>query len=161
EYTNTLPAEVVMSRGYPRLRFIGPVALTSLTLLALCSLMAFLLYRQQYSASEDLRENVGSRRAASDLEETLNDLLALLRGRNAGADSLHLRVDKHLGEIRRFADKEREVELADKLTASFNRYHDAWAEIPDRTGSARNAAFDRTATIIEKETLPRCRDLRD
>ncbi len=150
-----------MSRGYPRLRFLGPVALTSLILLALCSLMAFLLYRQQSSASEDLRENVGSRRAASDLEETLNDLHALLRGRNAGADSLHDRVDKHLREIGRYADKEREVELADKLAASFDAYRLVWAEIPAQPGPARDRAFDRAAVIIETKTLPRCRDLRD
>src|SRR5438552_3529560 len=101
-----------MPRNAPGLRFLGPTILTSFILLALCSLLAFVLYRQQSQLTESLSENVGSRRAAADLELTLNELLGLLQRRNQDAAALHDRVDRDLREIRRFADKERERELA-------------------------------------------------
>src|SRR5207249_7851663 len=69
-----------MPRRYPRLWFVWPVALTSLCLFALSIATAVVLYRQQWSITEDLSENVGSRRAASNLEVTLEKLIGELKG---------------------------------------------------------------------------------
>ena len=75
-----------MSRRYPGLRFVGPVALTSLCSFAVCTLVAVVLYRQQWTITEELGENVGSRRAASDLEENLRFLLSLLHKQELSAE---------------------------------------------------------------------------
>src|SRR5262245_50543056 len=108
------------------LRLLVPVALTALAMLILCVLVAVLLYRQQWSISEALSENVGSRRAAGDLEESLANLLAVLRDNPEAAPPLHTSVEGHLDQIRRFADKEEERRLAESLTNSFERYLAAW-----------------------------------
>ena len=78
-----------MPRRYPRLWFVGPVALTSLCLFALSTVTALVLYRQQWSITEDRSENVGSRRAASDLEESLHTLIGFLRKDNLAVAPLH------------------------------------------------------------------------
>ena len=92
-----------MARYRPGLHFIVPIALTSLFSLALCVSVAFVLYHQQETITEDLSENLSSRKAAADLSETLADLIALLRGRADNVAPLHDRIKSHLVEIDRFA----------------------------------------------------------
>src|SRR5205085_5141283 len=110
-----------MPRRYPRLRFVGPVALTSLCLFALSTVTALVLYRQQGSITEELTENVESRRAASKLEESLNSLIVLYGQKgNPNFAPLHERIEKeHLAAVQRFADKPEEKRQAAALVASF------------------------------------------
>src|SRR4051812_31906669 len=108
-----------MPRRFPRLWFVGPVALTSLCLFALSIATAVVLYRQQWSITEDLSENVGGRRAASKLEVTLEKLIGELSTGNAKVAPLHGDVEDHLAEIRNYADKPEEKRQADALDASF------------------------------------------
>src|SRR5213080_5025936 len=115
-----------MPRRYPRLWFVGPVALTSLCLFALSTVTALVLYRQQWSITEDLSENVESRRAASDLEESLKSLIGFLRMGNLDVAPLHDRVEDHLAVIRKYADKIEEQQKAAALDASFRDYLAAW-----------------------------------
>src|SRR6266568_2356117 len=116
-----------MSRRYPRLWFVGPVALTSLCLFALSIATALVLYRQQGSLTEELAENVGSRGAASDLEESLRSLIVLYRQKgNPNFAPLHDRIKEHLDTVERFADKPEEKSKAAALVASFDAYLHKW-----------------------------------
>ena len=89
-----------MARSKFQLRYIWPIAATSLVLLGLCIALAVMLLRQQAFASESLAENVASIRAAADLEESISDLVALLRDRVEGVKALHERIDAHLELLR-------------------------------------------------------------
>ena len=60
-------------------RLFAPTALMSLVLAALCAGGAIYLYRQQTISADVLGENIVSRQAAGDLEETLHDMIALHR----------------------------------------------------------------------------------
>ena len=60
-------------------RYLWPVVLISGTLFALCIVTAVILFRQRAGMSESLRENIGSRRAAAELEEDLVNLTPLVR----------------------------------------------------------------------------------
>src|SRR5438874_7438898 len=104
-----------MPRRYPRLWFVGPVALTSLCLFALSIVVALVLYRQQGSITEELTENVESRRAASDLEESLHSLIDFFRKGNPNVAPLHDRIEHHLVAVQRFADKPEERRQAAAL----------------------------------------------
>src|SRR5262245_19773525 len=142
------------------LRLLVPVALTALVMLVLCVLVAVLMYREQWSISEALSENVGSRRAAGRLEESVENLLDVLRHRAEAAPSLHTSVEKHLAEIRDFADKAEERRLAGSLTRSFDRYLAAWQALPG-PGPGRDEAARRAADLLATQTLPLARDLRE
>src|SRR5690349_8853437 len=112
------------------LRIMGPTALTSLLLLALCAFVSVYLYRQQTVSAEELGENIGSRRAASNLEETLRDLAAYHRRGNVHVEPLHEQIDRLLAEIEKYADKPQEQDLAARLVASYRDYQRVWHAPP-------------------------------
>src|SRR5262245_53896255 len=102
-----------------QLRLVGPIALTSLLLVGLSGYVAVFLYRQQTTTAAVLAEDIGSRRAAADLEESLSDLAALHRDPHARVGPLHERVANHLRKIRELADKDQEKRMVDALTSAF------------------------------------------
>src|SRR5438045_2580698 len=112
-------------RTYP-LRFLLATALSSLLLLGLACSVAWLAYRQQSETAEELGENIGSRRAAGNLEETLADLAALHRSGQVDVTALHERIAGHLAEIRTFANKEEESLLADQVERAYAVYLGQW-----------------------------------
>src|SRR5438270_11706097 len=151
-----------MAGRHYHLRLVGPIALTSLLLLGLCTVVAVYLYRQQARTGDDLHENIGSRWAAANLEGSLEDLVALHRDRLERVEPLHRRIDDvHLPAIERFADKPREKELAAALAASFARYRRHWLSRPAGGGPARDRAARQALRLLQDETLPLCRALRD
>ncbi len=138
-----------------QLRILAPTALTSLLLLAVCAAASVYLYRQQTGTAEELDENIGSRQAASNLEETLQDLAAYHRKGDEHVGPLQEKIVQRLQEIERFADKPEEKKLADQLRQSYGHYLSVWqggAGSPDRAEAAR--------AEIEKNMLPLCQELR-
>src|SRR5436309_7240520 len=107
--------------SYP-LRFVALVALSSLTLLVLCASMAMFLYRMQTDTAEVLGENIVSRQAASDLNDSLTELAGRLREGRGPVERLHEQIERDLSEITTYADKPAENDLARKLRASFEHY---------------------------------------
>src|SRR2546429_318393 len=101
-----------MARTSYHLKLLWPIALTSLLTFAGCTLMAVLLFQQQQSVTEALSENVGSRRAAADLEESLLKLVNQLQTQPEEVEKLHERIKDNLDAISNFADKERERQLS-------------------------------------------------
>jgi signal transduction histidine kinase len=138
-----------------QLRIVAPTVLTSLLLLAVCGVVSVYLYLQQTGTAEALSENLGSRQAASNLEETLQDLAAYLRKGDEHVEPLNEKIEGSLAEIRQFADKPEEKALAEQLQESYDRYRKAW--------QAETASTARTAAalgVIEGQMLPYCRQLR-
>jgi signal transduction histidine kinase len=135
------------------LRLVAPSVLTSVLLLGLCTFVAVSLYRQQTGTAEILGENIGSRRAASNLQESLSDLLALHREAIERVEPLHERAETLLAEIQHYVDKDEERLLADDLVVSFRRYQAAWQQL---TGADRNRA---ATEILSSDTLPHCQAL--
>src|SRR6187431_3101392 len=111
-----------MARSSSHLQIVWPIALTSLLTFALCTLMAVLLFRQQQHVTAGLSENVVSRRAAADLEQRLDELVGRLKTNSDSVEALHEQIEQHLGEISRYADKDRERQLSTRLDESFRGY---------------------------------------
>src|SRR5262245_24365624 len=101
-------------RHYPH-RLLVAATLSRLLVLGLCGTLAVYLSGEQARTAEVLGENIGSRRAASNLEEAVTALLALHRRGAKDVAPLHERVETHLTEIEQFADKEQEREYARKV----------------------------------------------
>src|SRR5205823_20591 len=106
-------------------------------------------------------ENVVSRRAAADLEQRLEELVERLKTNPDGVEALHDRIEQHLGEISRYADKERERQLSIRLDRSFRRYLKDWLALAQTTGPGREQAVRQRVTWLETDTLKSCRELRD
>src|SRR6476469_9110611 len=134
-------------------RIFAPTALMSLALALLCTSGAIYLYRQQTHSAEVLDENIGSRRAAGDLEEALHDVVALHQHKVAQVEPILDRVRTHLTSIAGFADKPEEKVLAEQVVASFDKYV-----------SARNSALpeddSKALAILEQQVIPACLSLR-
>jgi two-component system sensor histidine kinase HydH len=140
--------------SYPaRLLFV--TGATSSLLLATSVGIAAYLNSQQARTADVLNENIGSRRAAADLRETLTDIVALSSRREADDPGpLHERVlAYHLPEVERLADKRTEKVLARGVAVSFGRYLTLWA--------ARAAAPGAAVKHLLTETIPACERLRD
>ena len=141
-----------------QLRVLAPTVLTSLLLAAVCALASIYLYRQQTGTAEELGENIGSRQAASNLEETLRDLTAYHRQENEHVEPLHEKIGQRLAEIESFADKPEEKKLAAQLQESYAKYTAVWlAGGGGGTGSRAAAA----RAEVEETMLPLCQKLLD
>jgi signal transduction histidine kinase len=147
----------MLSRN-PQLRFLRPVALMSLVLVGLCVFTAFFLLREQETATASLGENIVSRREAGDLEESLIDLIGLLRDRVDKVSAIHERIDKHLETIWRLADKPEERVLANRLRESYEHYAKLWHQVR-QIKSDRESGLLEAAALLEADTLIRCQEL--
>jgi two-component system, NtrC family, sensor histidine kinase HydH len=134
-------------------RFFAPTALMSLALASLCASGAVYLYRQQLQSADVLGENIKSRGAAGDLEETLHDLIALHNNQVAQVEPILDRVRAHLSKIAEYADKPEEKQLSAQAAESFERYLSARE---NASGEARPQAL----TVLEAQLLPVCEKLR-
>jgi two-component system, NtrC family, sensor histidine kinase HydH len=149
-----------MFRRTPPLRFPRPVALTSLLLLGLCAFAAIVLLREQSGTTAAIAENVVSRREASDLKESLIDLIGLLGNRVESVDVIHDRIEKHLDAIEKYADKPEERLLALRLSQSYSAYADLWKRIHE-PGADRAEGLRDAAHLLETVILERCQNLID
>src|SRR5439155_14872408 len=133
--------------------FVALVALSSLSLLVLCASMAIFLYRMQTDTADVLGENIGSRQAASDLTDSLTQLVAKLRQGNGPVERLHEQIETDLKAITYYADKPAEQDLAKKLRDSFDHY----LAIVKVSGID---AVQPALRVLEQEMLPDCQQLR-
>jgi two-component system sensor histidine kinase HydH len=138
-----------MLKGNLPSRIAGLTAFLSLLLFGVCAVTAGYLYWQLRSTGRNLSEDVGSRKAAHDLETTLENLAGLLKEGNHQVGALEERIADQLDEVTRWADKEEETRLAGQLRQSYDRYR-RWAK--DQP--------ERALKVIEQQTLPLCRQLR-
>ncbi len=139
------------------LRVAGPTVLVSVLLLGLCTATAVYLYRQQATTAQILDENVVSRKIDHELETVMNDLIAVHRDGSDQVEALHERILVLLAHAQEVAATEEEGSLVRQLADSFTRYRQRWnthvASVP--------AVGEEAVTILETETLPLCRQLRE
>lgn len=135
-------------RNYPT-RLLVWASLSSLLILALCGVLAANLIREQSRAADTLGEDIVSKRAAADLEESLTNLADLLQQGATRVEALHARIELHLRDITRLANKDEEAELARAVAGSYQGYR--------ALGDGRAAAVRK----LREETLPACHRLRD
>jgi two-component system sensor histidine kinase HydH len=143
------------------LRLTGPTIFVSLLLFGLCIAVAVYLSWQQASTSASLTENVGSRKAAHDLEMKLQEVVPLLPTGSREVEALHEQIRSLLDEADRFADKDQERYLVRQLNDSFARYLAKWQAGRDSDKAAAHAAIEKALEILVGEILPTCTKLRD
>jgi len=131
-------------RSYPA-RLLLLATILSVLMMAFCVAIATWLNTAQSTTAEVLRENIGSRREADSLEESLTLLLGMHENRDREVDPVHQRVVWHLERLGELADKPREQELTGQIRIRFADYIDGW----DRSGH-------RTADPATVERLRDC-----
>ncbi|MCE9566441.1 MAG: hypothetical protein K8U57_30830 [Planctomycetes bacterium] len=124
---------------------------SSLLLLVASVGVAMYVKSEQARTANILGEDVESRRAAANLEETLLDLIALHASGVTTVQPLHDRIARHLRTIEEFADKQDEREMAWRVADSFAEYRSQW----QKHGSAWATQQLRT------QILPACEQLRE
>lgn len=141
-------------------RILGPPVLISLCLGTLCAFTAVSLFYQQAATTNALRENVASRRAATELEECVSDLLVLLRDRVEAVSALHDRAQAHLRTIVELADQFDEQRLASRAQEGFTHYFQHWKEMPPPGRSGHDLAVKEAMRLLETDVLTVCQELR-
>lgn len=141
-----------------RLRYLGPVALISLCLMTLCAFTAISLFTQQATITRVLRENVESQRVAIELEECLQDLIALENDQVESIAALHRRVRALLVAVRAAADQAEEVALYAQLEAAFERYLTMWRGLPAPAEGTHEEARRKATRFLESDVLKPCQD---
>jgi two-component system sensor histidine kinase HydH len=140
--------------SYPA-RLLLVTGATSTLLLASSVGIAAYLNLQQAQTAERLTEDIGSRRAAADLRDTLIEIVAVYPRGVAELEPLHERVrSHHFPEIEQMADKPKEKELVRRVAESFGTYLTLWKS---RTGPSDDAAVKH----LVNTTIPACEQLRD
>jgi signal transduction histidine kinase len=142
------------------LRFLLPVVASGLVSFTLCGVMAVFLVREQQTSAAAVQENIDSYQAAAALEESLADLVTLLKHGVEGVTALNDRIGRHIAGSRRFADHPAEVALVDRVEGSFRRYLAIWEGLPVAPGRDRDTAVRSALELLETETVKDCQDLR-
>ncbi len=147
-----------------RWRFVWPVTLGTLCLVALCAFTAVSLFHQQATITGVLRENVSSRRAAADLRGCLNILLALETHQVESAaelHALHTRALGHLTEIRQLANHPTERDYSRQLDDGFAGYLKEWQSLPPTSDPAHEQRVKEATDDLEANVLLPCRRLEE
>ncbi len=118
--------------------------------------MAVYFYFQQTRTAEVLGENIGSRGAAVNLENTLNDLLALHDRGVIEVEPVQDKATQHLQVIEHFVDKPQEQVLAKRLSESLLKYRELWS-----ASGVREKSRQEAVTLLRTETLPAVQALRN
>ena len=150
-----------MLQRYLLLRVAGPTVLVSLLLLGLCTATAVYLYRQQATTAYMLDEHVVSRKIDHELETIIADLIAGHRDGSDQVEAFQERMHTLLADMQAVAHKDEERTLVRQLVQSFTRYRQGWdARVTPESTSGDDAAT-AAVMLLEAETLPLCRQLRD
>jgi signal transduction histidine kinase len=142
----------------PRLRFLWPVTLITACLVTLCAVTAVSLFTQQAAFAGTLRENVEGRRAATELEECLEDLVALEKQRVESVSALHDRVRDHIETLSRYADQPEEHALFTRLSGGFGEYLRRWREVPPPGHPGHERAVRDATAALEAGVLKPCQE---
>lgn len=141
-----------------RARYVGPIFLIALCVMVLGTITAVSIFHQQAEITRSLRENVSSQRAAVELEECLQDLIALEDAQVESVSVLHLRVNHLMKAVRESADQPEEQALRDQLDQSFRSYLVRWQSMPP-PGDPNHELARRDATrALEAEVLKPCQE---
>ncbi|MFO0927875.1 MAG: ATP-binding protein [Gemmataceae bacterium] len=142
-----------------RFRFLWPVTLASVGLIGLCAVLALSLLRQQIRTTQAMQENVASHRAATELEECLIDVVALLNEHVESVAVLHERTVGHLQSIRRSADQPEEQELVARLEEAFAQYTALWKAMPPINSPEHEPALRQVMRLLDTDLLRPCQEL--
>jgi signal transduction histidine kinase len=142
-----------------RWRFLWPVSLGTLALVALCAFTAISLFHQQATITGVLRKNVSSGRAASDMRACLDTLIALEVNRVESVADLHARARANLATIRRFAYHPTEFALCKQMEDGFEEYIKLWHALPPHTDPSHAERAAAATQFLKVNVLAPCRDL--
>jgi two-component system sensor histidine kinase HydH len=134
---------------YPN-RLLVVTGVSSALLFASSVGIAVYLNSEHVQTADVLDENIGSRRAAADLRETLTRLVTLHHGVGTDPAALQERAKGDLKEIKRLADKSEEKALAQRVSDSFDTYL-----------ALVQARPEVAAQHLTNHTIPACERLRD
>ncbi len=143
-----------------RFRYLAPVAIITLCLVTLCAVTALSLLREHAGIADVLRENLSSRRAAVELEECLQDLIALEDDHVEKVAVLHDRVRSHLRTMKSIADQPDEIRLYAELEEAYARYLGLWKALPPRRDPRHETARDEATRVLEGDVLKRCQEFK-
>ncbi|MGE3803763.1 MAG: sensor histidine kinase, partial [Gemmataceae bacterium] len=149
-----------MSTRRSFLNVAGPSVVVSLVLFAVCIAIAAYLFQRQSSSAEQLSKDVESRKSAQDLEATLKSLATLVGQNQDELGELHEAAVRELADCLELADKPQELDLVQKLSTSYGRYQELWSANGLR-GQERLAVRRTARGVLETETIPLCRELRN
>ena len=139
-------------------RYLLPMLLIALCFVALCTFTAVSLFSQQAALTSVLRENVQSQRAAIELEEGLQDLIALEDAHVESVSVLHERIQQRVVKLGESADQPSERELFERLSRAYDIYLVKWNNLPT-FGSPTHEAKRQVATkFVETDVLRPCQE---
>jgi signal transduction histidine kinase len=133
----------------------GPTILVSLILLGLCTATAIFLYKQQARLASFLEEAVGSRKAASELENTIKNMIKWLNQGHTEVVELDRQFRDNLVEAKKYANTDEEIRLVKEIQTSRNQFH-AFFPLP----AAQSDSQKKALIVLEDDILSKCRELR-
>ena len=141
-----------------RVRYLVPLGFVALCLVVLSALTAASLFTQQSAVTKVLRENVSSRRAATELRGVLNVLVELEHRHVENVADLHVRAHDAIRGVDEFADQPTERDLVARLDSGFAAYLRRWQDLPPADDPRHEAAVAEATRRLETDVLFPCRD---
>jgi two-component system sensor histidine kinase HydH len=134
------------------LSYLLPIVASSSVSFALCVAMSVFLFREQSTSAITLGENISTQRACADLEESVTDLIVLLKDRVEGVAALNDRVLLHIETSRKYVNSPEEHALLDKIDSSFHNYLQIWSQLSNAPQPEHEGHVKKALQILEQET---------
>ena len=131
-----------------RFRFFWVIAVLTTALVALCTITAVSLFREQARIAWVLQESVASRKAAFELEECLNGLIAQERDNELSVTELQARARELLQGLAKYADQPREDELYKNMTVAYGEHIETWKAAQSMSPPDQKREVDKAITVL-------------
>jgi two-component system sensor histidine kinase HydH len=143
-----------------RFRFFWFITILTTALVALCTITAVSLFREQDKIAWVLQESVASRKAAFKLEECLNGLIAQERDTEKSVTELHHEEARdQLQGLDKYADQPKERELYENMKAAYDKYYALWKAAPSRDQpEEHNKAIKNAINVLDEEVRKPCHE---
>jgi two-component system, NtrC family, sensor histidine kinase HydH len=143
-----------------RFRYFWLIALVTGSLVALCTVTAVSLFREQALIAGVLRENVESRGAAVELEVCLKLLIAQERVCPESVNNTDLldRARTLLQALDDYADKPEEQKLYKAMSAAYDKYIVMWKAVPPPDQPGRKDTIEEAIGLLETKVQKPCHE---
>jgi signal transduction histidine kinase len=142
-----------------RFRFFWFITIVTSALVALCTITAVSLFREQDKIAWVLQESVASRKAAFKLEECLNGLIKQERDTEKSVTELHHEEARDLLQgLAKYADQPEERELYESMKAAYKQYYELWTATPSKDDPSRNKAIKKAIQVLDEEVRKPCHE---
>ncbi|HEV3438077.1 MAG TPA: ATP-binding protein [Gemmata sp.] len=134
------------------------ITLVTVVLVGLCTVTAVSVFREQARIEAVLRENLGSRKAAVELEECLKSLIDQEQVSLERVATLQEQASGLLEKLFNYADQPKELKLYKDMTEAYKEYILLWRSVPPPSNPSYREQIKKATDLLDEKVRKPCHE---